>query len=395
MQECGNLWDFGGFSPGEYSSNPSLIMKPSFHRFLMFPALVAGFMLLPMITRAQDRGGPPAPNNEPRAVPGPDQMYRHGGWKSRMGQPNPDGPQRPMARPQQFGGPQGPQARMYRHGGWKSRMGQPNADGPQRPMAQPQQFGGPQGPQARMHRQGGWKSRMGQPNPDGPQRPMARPQQFGGPQGPQARMYRHGGWKSRMGQPNPDGPQRPMARPQEFGGPQGPQARMHRHGGWKSRMGQPNPNGQQRPMARPNQDGPQRPMAQPNTSEGQAPPSVQAKPPVQRDQPAVARIRHLRQAAEHLAAAGYAEHAAKARQEIGRMETEMKQSKPAAPPPTDQKKPRLAPRRDFNQEMGKPGTTRTPDANAAMLSEMRKLHKQIDELNARVKKFEAPGAPQP
>jgi hypothetical protein len=208
-------------------------------------------------------------------------------------------------------------------------------------------------------------------------------------------MYRHGGWKSRMGQPNPDGPQRPMARPQEFGGPQGPQARMHRHGGWKSRMGQPNPNGQQRPMARPNQDGPQRPMAQPNTSEGQAPPSVQAKPPVQRDQPAVARIRHLRQAAEHLAAAGYAEHAAKARQEIGRMETEMKQSKPAAPPPTDQKKPRLAPRRDFNQEMGKPGTTRTPDANAAMLSEMRKLHKQIDELNARVKKFEAPGAPQP
>jgi hypothetical protein len=246
-----------------------------------------------------------------------------------------------------------------------------------------------------MYRHGGWKSRMGQPNPDGPQRPMARPQQFGGPQGPQARMYRHGGWKSRMGQPNPDGPQRPMARPQEFGGPQGPQARMHRHGGWKSRMGQPNPNGQQRPMARPNQDGPQRPMAQPNTSEGQAPPSVQAKPPVQRDQPAVARIRHLRQAAEHLAAAGYAEHAAKARQEIGRMETEMKQSKPAAPPPTDQKKPRLAPRRDFNQEMGKPGTTRTPDANAAMLSEMRKLHKQIDELNARVKKFEAPGAPQP
>lgn len=75
------------------------------------------------------------------------------------------------------------------------------------------------------------------------------------------------------------------------------------------------------------------------------------------------------------------------------MEAEIKQAKPA--PPTDQNMPRPAPRRDFNQEMGKPEASRTPDANAAMLSEMRKLHKQIEELNARVKKFEAPRAPKP
>ncbi|MCX6868413.1 MAG: hypothetical protein NTV46_19850 [Verrucomicrobia bacterium] len=94
-------------------------------------------------------------------------------------------------------------------------------------------------------------------------------------------------------------------------------------------------------------------MAQPNLTRPEPKrPEGQVQPPVQGDQPAVARIRHLRQAAEHLAAAGYAEHAAKARQEIGRMEAEIKQAKPA--PPTDQNMPRPAPRRDFNQEMGKP-----------------------------------------
>ena len=211
---------------------------------------------------------------------------------------------------------------------------------------------------------------MGQPNAAAPQRPMAQPQQPGGPLAPQMRQNWQDFLKSLMDQHNATGPQRRMAQPKQLEAPQ-------------------------RPMAQPNQARPERPMARPNRPEGQTPPSVQAKPPVQADQPPVARIRALRQAVEHLSAAGYAEQAAKGRQEISRMEAELKQTKPAAPAPTEPRAPRAAPRRDLNPAMGNPQAPGTPDANAAMLNEMRNLHKQIEELSARVRKYEAPNAPRP
>ncbi len=152
-------------------------------------------------------------------------------------------------------------------------------------------------------------------------------------------------------------------------------------------------------MSQPNAARPQRSMARPNVPQAQAKPSVKAKPPVKTKPPVqagdsqVGRIRHLRQAAEHLAAAGYAEHAAKARQEIGRMEAELKKAAPKAPPTIDKMVSRDAPRRDLGPQTSKPQTTRLPDANAAMLNEMRKLSKQIEQLNSRMNKLESRGEP--
>jgi hypothetical protein len=119
---------------------------------------------------------------------------------------------------------------------------------------------------------------------------------------------------------------------------------------------------------------------------------AQAKQAVIPDKSQVGRIRHLRQAAEHLAAAGYTEHAAKARGEIGRLEAELKQARHEARTLIDKVVPQKAPRRDFNLQQTKPGAVRAPDANAAMLSEMRKLSKQIEQLNGRMQKLEARGA---
>ena len=101
-------------------------------------------------------------------------------------------------------------------------------------------------------------------------------------------------------------------------------------------------------------------------------------------------MRHLRQAAEQLTAAGYPEYAAKARAEVSRMEGELKQAKPSAPPAINKE----APRRESNPQQpqqAKPEIKQAPDANTAMLNEMRKLSKQIEQLNGRMQKLEARG----
>ncbi|MCX6874163.1 MAG: hypothetical protein NTW21_10200 [Verrucomicrobia bacterium] len=431
-------------------------MKPTLHCLQLFPAFAAGLMLFPMTSQAQDQGSPPAHQEVQREAPNPEriramlremqELRRAGKVEEARGiaerlhalakdnpqlaeriknamkqperpnlerpsgptqpqhqaiQPKAEGPQRPMAQP----GPaeprhqatqpkaEGPQRPMAQPGPAEPRhqAAQPKAEKPQRPMAQP----GPAEPRhqvaqpkpegrersmARPNRQGGWGPRMAQRNTAGPQRPMARPN-------------RQGGWGSRMVQPNMAGPQGPMGQPnlpnwQEMpmpqpnaAGPNQPMVMPNRQGGWGPWTAQPNTAGPQGPMARPNL---------PNWN-----PSVQAKPAVPADNAPAARIQHLRQAAEHLAAAGYPEHAAKARQEISRMEAEMKQSKPQAPAPTDKLVPREAPRRDPGPQQGKPETSRLPDASAAMLNEMRKLSKQIEQLNARMTKLETRGEPRP
>ena len=109
----------------------------------------------------------------------------------------------------------------------------------------------------------------------------------------------------------------------------------------------------------------------------------------------VARIRHLRVAAEQLTAAGYPEYAAKAREVISRLEGELKQSKPATPPPANKKATCCddAPQKVKPQAKPEAKVQAKPalDANTAMLNEMRKLSKQIEQLNGRMQKLEARG----
>ena len=132
-------------------------------------------------------------------------------------------------------------------------------------------------------------------------------------------------------------------------------------------------------------------MSRPNAPQSQSKPGAPTKPGAETDNSPVGKMRHLRQAAEQLTAAGYPEYAAKARAEVSRMEAELKQSKPATPPALKQEAPREAPRRDYAPQQPKPEVKPAPDANAAMLSEMRKLSKQIEQLNGRMQKLEARG----
>jgi len=147
------------------------------------------------------------------------------------------------------------------------------------------------------------------------------------------------------------------------------QARMRR--AWGPQMGQSQSAGPAERIARPNM------------------PQAQAKPVAGAENTPVARIRHLRQAAEQLTAAGYPEYAAKARGEISRLEGELKQPKPATPPAINKE----APRRDFTPQQAKPNVKPeikpALDANTAMLNEMRKLSKQIEQLNGRMQKLES------
>lgn len=105
--------------------------------------------------------------------------------------------------------------------------------------------------------------------------------------------------------------------------------------------------------------------------------------------PEIAKIRHLKVAAEHLAAAGYTEHAAKAREEIGRMEAALK----AAPtPPMPEMHGHKAIKEKANKEKAKPAAPAT-DANAAILVELKKIGKQMGDLSARVRKLEGQSRP--
>lgn len=76
--------------------------------------------------------------------------------------------------------------------------------------------------------------------------------------------------------------------------------------------------------------------------------------------PARIKMQHLKQAAEHLQAAGYEEYAAKARQEIQRIETEAR------------------------REAGK-------GPEAGMREEMMKLRKELDELRGQLRMMKARG----
>ncbi|MEI6676776.1 MAG: hypothetical protein WCO57_16520, partial [Verrucomicrobiota bacterium] len=329
----------------------------------------------------------PMAQQNPTPAPAPPQMRPHmpGGQEHPMGQPNMAGQQPPMAWPHMQSGQDRPMVQPHGFGGWGSGMGQSNMPGPQQPQARQQMSGGQCGPMIQSIRHGDWVSRMEQSNMAWKQRPMARKNMLGWQGGQMFRSHRQGGWGPRMEPSNATGNQRHMGRKNMLGWQGGAMFRSHRHGGWGPRMVQPNAAGPQRQMIQPNTAQAQRPMVRPNLSAGQA------QPPVQADQSQAAKVRHLRQAAEHLAAAGFAEQATKAREESARMEKELNQRKAQAP--TNMPAPRETSRRDLNQDNNvKPEANRTPDPNAAMLNEMRKLGKQIQQLNSRMQKLETRGA---
>jgi hypothetical protein len=151
---------------------------------------------------------------------------------------------------------------------------------------------------------------------------------------------------------------------------------MQMRGGARPMMG-PNAAGQpQCPKMRPNAScPPQCPQMRPNAA-GPKPqvirPKVEAAKQANAATGDVAKIRHLRQAAEHLADAGLAEPAAKARAEADRMTAALKAQPQAV-------KPQVKP----TQAQPK------PDVNAAILGELKKMGRQMEEMNARVRKLEA------
>ena len=331
---------------------------------------------------------PPAPGGQP---PQPAQPHA-AGPRHQMAQQGPQGPQgqgRQMAQPK-MAAPWQQMGQQNRPGGWGPQMPQSNMDGQARMMFQQGMQRGQWQQMARPNRGFGWGAGMQQAPMAGQARMLARPGMQAGPWQQMLRPQRTGRWGPGMQQAGMAGQRHAMFR---WNHCQGGQCKMM---GWSHRGGGRGPGMQQPQMAAPgnmmfrrNMQGgqgqpmPQPKIAQPNLKGDKARQSMQA------DQSEVGKIRHLRQAAEHLAAAGFTEQAAKARQEVSRMEAALKQAKPASPAPADKAMPRQAPRREMNQPQAKPEGTRAPDVNAELLGEMRKLHQQIEQLSARMQKLEA------
>jgi hypothetical protein len=174
--------------------------------------------------------------------------------------------------------------------------------------------------------------------------------------------------------------QRRMMRQNAPGSPQPPMMQPNRPNMPMPQMQMKPPAGPQCPLANPQANGPKPPVVRPRVE------AARQRGAAMGSTPEVAKIRHLKQAAEHLAAAGFTDHAAKAREEIGRMEAALK----AAPAPPKKDKPQVkAPHEPkVMRDQQKPNAP-TPDATARIVAELKKISKQMGELNARVRKLEA------
>ena len=418
-------------------------MKPTQHCFQLLPVLAAGFLFSPICLRAQDAGAEPSkappPNEQPNAPAGrerpvfrPNAMHAQGRAMiapdatadqqgpsaqhnpavspHQMPQPNPSaanqapptrptGPWHPMAQPNQGDQPQQPMAPPNQGGQPHQPMAQPNQGGqPHQPMAQPNQGGQPHQPMAQPN-QGGQPNMTARPSwftPGGqPHQPMAQPNQGGqnrlmfqarsrGAWGPQLGGNRNqGGQNSPMFQARMRGSWGPQVRHPQFAGQQQQMGRGNNQGGQNRQLFQQRSRSAWGPqVAQPKAAAPQQRTTRPNA------PQAQTKPTPAAENSPLAKIRHLRQAAEQLTAAGYPEYAAKARAEVSRMEAELKLTKPTAPPAINKE----TPRRDAAPQQIKPVAPRATDVNAAMLNEMRKLSKQIEQLNGRMQKLETQNA---
>ena len=91
--------------------------------------------------------------------------------------------------------------------------------------------------------------------------------------------------------------------------------------------------------------------------------------------PSEVKIQHLREAAEHLKAAGYGEYAAKAREEIGRLEASMRSEKTEAA-----RRKQASPR---------------PSDGGPVMEELMKLRREMEELRGEVRRMKAQAGPKP
>ena len=429
-------------------------MKLKFHCFHLLPVLAAGLMISPLSAQSPDRAPAPPRPEAPREAPQPDRIQAavrqmielkkagkheeaqaisqrlreaakdnpqvakqvHEAMQAQR-QPQPGAktpePQRPQTRPNAPDQPKPPELRPNAPDQPKPPVMRPNApDQPKPPVMRPNAPDQPKPPVMR-------------PNaPDQPKPPMMQPgmgqgrgrqmMQPGMPQGRQNAM--RGPFQFQAGKPLMQQPYSPQGR----GGALGMRLQLRKHlmqqpylqhgrntamrqfmqqRAGAQPMGRPSaPGAPACPMARPNVPcAPQCPMARAQA----APPKPQVvRPRVEAAKQAkvapgqvgeVAKIRHLKVAAEHLAAAGLTEHAAMSKQMISRMEAALK--KAPTPPPTG--KPQTGDKREpkapHENAKPKPKTADRPEANAAVMGELKKLVKQMGELNARVRKLEAQG----
>ena len=406
-------------------TNPNSTMKLKFHCFHLLPVLAAGLMISPLSAQSPDRAPEPPRPEGPREAPQPDRIQaavrqmielkkagKHEEAQAisqHLRQAAKDNPQVAKQIQEAMQGQRQPQPGAKAPDQPRPPMVRPNApDQPQREMKRPN---APDQPQPQMKR----------PNaPDQPQPPAMRPN---APDQPQREMMQPGmpqGRQNAMSGPFQFQPRRPIMQqpyaPQGRGAAMGMRLQLRKHlmqqpylqQGRNTAMRQfMQQRGGVQPMMRPNAQGvPQCPMMQPN-AQG-APQCPKMRPQATPSQPQVvrprveaakqpkvapgqvgevAKIRHLKVAAEQLALAGFADHAAKAREEISRMEAALKTAPaPAAKPERVEKREPKAPR-----EVAKPKTGDQSEANAAIMGELKKLMKQVGELNARVRKLEAQG----
>ena len=389
-------------------------MKLRFHCFHLLPVLAAGLMISPLCAQSPDRPAGPPPGDAPREAPQPERIKAAARQIVELHKAGKHEEAQAITQRLRQAAKDNPEAAKQIFDAMKElRQQQPGAKTPDQPRPEVKRPNAPDQPRPEVKRPNAPdqpQPQMRRPNaPDQPQPQMRRPNAPGQPQCPLMQPNAPARPQCPLMQPNAaQMPPRPMAwSPNSSGVPQGPMA-------WPKTFQAPRP-----PLMRPNAaDQPQRPMMRHRVMAGRdamkmrgmAPegrPSPMAGPQAKSPQPPVvrprveaakqrsagaakageiAKIRHLKQAAEHLAAAGLSDHAAMARQMISRMEAAVKSAPKPAPTGKPQKAEKQAPKAPH--EKAKPKTER-PDANAAMMGELKKLVKQMAELNGRVRKLEA------
>lgn len=331
-------------------------MKSKFHCFHLLPVLAAGLMISPLAAQSPERpGGPPPEREGRREAPQPDRLQAAVRQVAELHRAGKHDEAQALSQRLREAAKNNPQAAKQIFETMRDQRQQPAAKAPQGPQTQPNMPEAPQRPMMRPNAPG---------NPQGPQMQFKAPQrqmlQPSAPGNQQGRMtWPKGPGFQRHSMMQPNQPGRPQAPQMQFKAPQAPQC-------------------QQCPMTRPGATGPQPPVMRPKVE------AARQRDAGQPGNPAVAKIRHLSVAAEHLAAAGYPEQAAKAREEAGRMKAALQ----AGPTPPQAARPQVKEKHEpkVTKDQAKPN----PDANAKIMAELQKIAKQMGELSARVRKLESP-----
>lgn len=403
-------------------------MKLKFHCFHLLPVLAAGLMISPLSAQSPDRAPAPPRPEAPREAPQPDRIQAAVRQMIELKKAGKHEEAQAISQRLREAAKDNPQVAKQVHEAMQAqRQPQPGAKTPepQRPQTRPNAPDQPKPPVMRPNAPDQPKPPVMRPNaPDQPKPPVMRPgmgpghgpqmMQPGMPQGRQNAM--RGPFQFQAGKPLMQQPYSPQGRGPALG--MRLQLRKHlmqqpylQHGRNTAMRQFMQQRAGAQPMARPSAQGaPACPMARPNVpcapqcpmarAQAASPKPQVVRPRVEAAKQAkvapgqvgeVAKIRHLKVAAEHLAAAGLTEHAAMSKQMISRMEAALK--KAPTPPPTGkpQASDKRAPKAPREIAKPKPKTADRPDANAAVMGELKKLIKEMAQLNARVRKLEAQG----